>query len=950
VAYSILRSVFGCGMTIVIVACGGSNQHKTLGQLQYEPEKELEVAVETMDHEEVRAEYRELLDLFEDQQLKEQIQRRIADVYMMEGVQDQNTDAGHAKSYYVEAIKAYRDVLDKYPDSPDNAEVLYQLAKAYDMEGNQGEALRMLEQLSSRHPYYENIAEAHFRQGDIYFSYQRYSDAERSYKAVTTSANEKFLVNAYYMMGWSQYKQFQYRKSLNAFAYVMNSLLKDTLSLEELNKAHRSMVGDTLHSISLAVDKIGGASSIETVAVLADKAYIWMVYENLGDYYLKKELYELAAESYRVFVDKYTQDAKAPELHKKLVDTYVQGGFPSQALDEKSSYVEAYGIHSQYPGNVSGIREDIQPILKTYLEELAQHNHASGQALLSTIGEKREEGESDKKLANIESKAVVFLDAAAGYYQLFIDTFADDERIDEVRFLKAEVLFEGKRFEQAIGDYELVAYSPVGSSAKEHAANAGYAAIICYEKVIAKKISGSDAAKQWQSQAVESMLRFAEAFDSDERSPSVLTSAAETMFSLDEYQRAVDISAALIENNAALDPALKKTAYGIMAHSFFKLQLYVKAEQAYIEQRSFVASGTEEYTAITERLASAVYKHSETLADSGAVSEAADNFLRIKAMAPNSKVRATAQYDAVALLLSLELWSRAIPELKELQALYPQHEMAVEFPRQLAFAYEQSEQWALAADEYLSLSNHDPDEEVKREALFLSASMHEKNTNHATAVELFKRYAYTYEQPFDTRMEARYHLATNYDILGDEGKKLYWLRRIVDGDQKAGDQRTTRSQWLGAWANIEYGNYFAAEFQKLRLRLPLVKSLPKKNEKLQSALQRYQFAADYGFLEFVTESSYKIGSLYQIFAKDLRESPIPSGMTENDIQTYKDIIEQQALPFEQLAKEVHTANISRAWGGEFNPWINKSFKAMRELNPDRYNKDEQIVSYGDEIR
>lgn len=933
-----------------LVACGGANQHKTLGQLEYEPEQEVEVAVETMNHAEVREEYRELMNLFEDKQLKEQIERRIADVYMMEGVQNQNQDAGKPQSYYVEAIKSYREILDKYPDSPDNAEVLYQLAKAYDMEGNQHEALRMLEQLTSRHPYYANIAEAYFRMGDIYFSNQSYGAAEKSYLAVTRLSNEKLIVNAYYMLGWAQYKQFRYRPALNAYVYVMDSLLADTLDIAALSKAHQSMVGDTLHSVSLAIDKLGGAPAITSVESLTNKPYGWMIYENLGDYYLEKELYEVAAEAYREFVVNYSQSDKAPELHKKLVETYVKGGFPTQALDEKESYIAAYGVHSSYAGNVNGIRDDIQPVIKTYLEELAQHNHASGQDLLASLESKDKPIKDEKKRGNIEAKAYAYLDKAAGFYGEFIETFPADEKVDEVHFLRAEVLFQANRFEPAIAEYELVAYSPVGKSALEQAPDAGYAAIICYEKVIDRKVSGSDEAKKWQAQAVESMLRFSEKFDSDKRAPSVLTSAAEYMFGLDQYQRAVDITTALIANNAKLDKDLKETAYGIMAHSYFKLGQYVDAEKAYASQRSLVVAGSKEYTEITERLASAVYKQSEGMADAGNMAEAAENFLRIKNLAPDSTVRATAQFDAVALLLTLEQWDRAIPELQELIAKYPQHKMAVEFPRRLAYAYEQSEQWALAAEEYLALSNQDPDAEVKREALFVSATMYEKNKNHATAVQLFKRYAYEYEQPFDTRMEARYHTATNYDALGDEGKKLYWLRRIIDGDKEAGNARTDRSRWLGAWANMEYGNYFAGEFEKTRLRLPLVKSLPRKNEHLQSALQRYQEAADYGFLEFVTESSFKIGNLYQIFAKELRESPIPPGMSENDRKVYGEIIEEQALPFEQLAMEVHTANISRAWSGDFNPWIEKSFAAMRRLNPERFDKDELIVSYGDEIR
>ena len=61
-------------------------------------------------------------------------------------------------------------------------------------------------------------------------------------------------------------------------------------------------------------------------------------------------------------------------------------------------------------------------------------------------------------------------------------------------------------------------------------------------------------------------------------------------------------------------------------------------------------------------------------------------------------------------------------------------------------------------------------------------------------------------------MEARFNLAELYDLTKEKSKHLFWLRRIIDGDKKGGDQRTDRSRWLGAWANAKYGDYFAWEF------------------------------------------------------------------------------------------------------------------------------------------
>lgn len=933
---------------VVLSACSGNDQ-KTLGSLKYVPEKEAEIEFEKLDHQEVRQEYKELLDVFEDEKLKEQIERRIADVYMLEGEHDLNKGK-QKSSYYVDAIKAYRNILDRFPDSPDNAEVLYQLSKAYDMEGNQDEALEMLLQLTTNHPTYPNLAESYFRLGDIYFNKENYAQSANAYTYVTQLSDNKFSLNSHYMLGWSQYKRLQFSKAFQSFAFVLNELLGESESLDNLTKSEKPLAEDSIHSMSLSLDKIGGAASIATNELLANKPYVWLIYEDLGDYYLGKQLYEASAETYRLFLQSNTESKRAPLFHNRLITTYVTGGFPHQALGEKENFVRAYGITSNYYTKV-GIDQDAKDSLNTYLDELARFNYTLGQESIKTITKLTEakNPKADKIVSVVVERNTAFLNAA-DFYGEYAQTFPEDVRVDEVLFFRAESFFLAERYDLAITDYERVAYDPHGDSADEHRADSGYAAVISYQRYIDTLSDVESVKKPWQLNAVDSMLRFAETFHTDERSPTVLTNTSEFLFSLNEYQRALDVSSSLINNNASLDPTLKKTAYGIMAHSNFKLENFAAAQTSYIAQRELTAEGSEEYLQITERLASSIYKNSEVLLAGEDKDAAIQEFLKVKALTPDSPVRIIAQYDATSLLLELERWPEAIHELTELMSLFPDHELAEEFPRKLAFAYRSDENWSAAAAAYLALYEEDKDPEIQREALFVAAEMYEKNKSYDTAITYFKRYAYLYEQPFETRMEARYRLAINYQNLGDTGKKLYWLRRIIGADEEAGSQRNDRSRWLAAWAHMEYGDYFAEEFANTRLYLPLVKSLPRKQDFLEKASTSYQKSADLGFLEFITMSSYKLAGLYSSLATDLRNAPKPKGLSSDDLVTYTQIIGQQAQPLDELAAELHLSNIERAWSGDFNEWIDRSFEQLQKLQPQRFNKNEVVVSYGDAIR
>ena len=113
---------------------------------------------------------------------------------------------------------------------------------------------------------------------------------------------------------------------------------------------------------------------------------------------------------------------------------------------------------------------------------------------------------------------------------------------------------------------------------------------------------------------------------------------------------------------------------------------------------------------------------------------------------------------------------------------------------------------------------------------------------------------------------------------------------------------------------------------------------------------RYEQSAELGFLEFVTESSFKIAQLYSELADDVRDSPRPSGLSNEDSATYERVLGNQSKPLDDLSIDLHTANIERAWEGKYNKWIKRSFDELKDLYPERYAKEEKLSSYGNEIR
>lgn len=932
------------------IALAGCSSQGTIAALEEDTiETEAALDFNNLDHEQVRNEYEQLIDLVDDDYLRQQIERRIAGVNMLEGDAKQaDVNSPPKQGYYRNAIASYVDILEKYPNSPDNAEVLYQLAKAYDMEGQTNNARQMLERLVDRHPYFPAISEVHFRLGDIYFSRNWYAKAEKAYRETTVQDSGKLILNAHYMLAWSLYKQGSYNKALDHFAFVLNDLLVAEMNGRQLSVTEKPLVKDTLHSMSLALVNLGGAQAISDVDLLEDKPYIWRLYSELAEFYLEKSRYDDSAATYREFIKSYPMDTRTSDFHGKLIAAYVKGGFPKLVLAEKETFVALYAPQSKYLAEHESLKPSVYAQLKQYYVELAAHYHSQGQQALKKAKTSKEEF-----LPELAQSSLL---KATDYYGRFISAFSADKQVAQLRYKKADAHFENAQFDIAAQDYATVAYVDKSDKLGNKSA---YASLIAYQKhsdVLAKNKASEEAQAKWREQSVESMLRFANVYHKDERAIAVLTNAAQALFALDQFDRAITVSNRLLAQHKQLNPSLKRTAYGILAHSYFQKGEYQLAQNHYTTERRILtkemkmATTSQDYKDISNQIAASIYKKAEAFKQQTQSQTAIKELLSVKRIAPNSKIRVIAQYDAMSLMLQEKQWKNAIKELKDLQKRFPTHELAVEFPRKLAFAYEKSEQWSMAAAAYLALYKEDKDPVVKQDALFIAAGLFEKIGKLEKAIDFYKEYAHEYEKPFDNRMEARYHLADLYEKTNDKTRHLYWLRRVIAGDADGGADRTERSQWLAAWANAKYGDYFAWEFNRRSLRLPIDKSMAKKNGYLQDATVRYEKASEYGILEFVTMSSYKMADLYETFSRELNNAPTPKGLSAQDLAMYKDIISQQAQPFAELAGSIHQNNIELGWDGHYNQWIEKSYQAMKRLSPLRFGKEEELARYGDEIR
>jgi TolA-binding protein len=875
-----------------------------------------------------RDNYRAFLDLVsDDPQLRAEAMRRLGDLEL-EATEElqlaENIDAlNHAG--YASAVTLFHQLLATYPDYRRNDTVLYQLARAYEVAGETDEALDTLNELVAKYPHTPLIDEIEFRRGEMLFLRKNYLEAETAYQAVVEYGDSsRFYEQSLYKLGWSQFKLAFHEDSLIPFFDLLDrkvggiKLGDGENQLEDLSRAERELVEDTFRVLSISFSYMEGSDSIDGfLAGRGHPEYDYVIYMNLGDLYLEKERFVDAAETYEAFVEQDPDHPKSPLLQVEVIEAYKRGGFPSLVLDGKKAFVEHYGMdQSFWERNPREANSAVEAHLKDNLTDLAQYYHAEAQ----TNGKKSDYQE------------------AATWYRKYLDYFPGEADSADTNFLLAEILYESQDFALATDEYEITAY---GYPFHEKSAVAGYAAILAY-RAHEETLEGTPKI-EWHQRYLDSGLKFSDTYPDHPESGAVLTTVAEDLFRQNEFDLAIAVGQMVVAKDPAVDPALSRTAWTVIAHSQFDTNEFVAAEASYYKLRPFTPSDDKvAKKEIDDRIASSIYKQGEIARDAGHLDEAVTHFTRLGEAVPDSDIRATAEYDAAAVLITMAAWGRATSVLEDFRRDYPDSEFSDEITQKLAVSYEESGRSAQAAAEFERIAAAPGStEDIRREALWKASGLYAAGTVVKSEERVLTEIVENYPNPISESSVARYRLLEIAEEKGDNALRTERLEDLVYVDATAGAQRSDRTKYLAAKASLELAEPIRRSFMVMKIKQPLAESMKIKKSLMKNVLDVYGKCAAYGIAEVTTAATFRLGEAYQQFAKDLMESERPANLDEMALEQYDLLLEEQYFPFEEKAIELYLANAARAADGVYDEWVENSFDALASLMPGRYAKSER---------
>lgn len=831
------------------------------------------------------------------------------------------TDADPSRAGPLEAIQLYDQLLAKYPQYPGRDQVLYQKARAYDELGQTEDAMKVMEQLVSENPHSRYTDEVEFRRAERLFIQRKYRDAESAYTAIVSSGSgSEYYEPALYKLGWTLYKQQLYPEALNRYFALLDYKVKSGYDFDAKHtEAEQRRVEDTFQVISLCFSNIGGPDVIGSYfAANGHRAYEDRVYRYLAEFYLVKLRYQDAATVYKSFVALYPFHQASPHFSMRVVEIYEKGGFPQLVLVAKKDFAATYGLQGDYWKHFDVSKSpEVLSYLKSNLQDLANYYHAQYQ----------DPKQHEQQPANYAE--------ATRWYREFLASFHDDTQAPQTNYQLADLMLENHDYAAAAHEYERTAYD-YPTHAKSAAA--GYAAIFAHREYL--KVASADAKDAGRRDTINSSIKFADTFPQDKQAAIVLVAAAQDAYELKDLALARDSGRHLLEKFPNAAAGVRRDAWLVVGHSTFGLAEYADAEHAYAQVLEVTPAGDAARAGLVENLAASVYKQGEQANQAGDYRTAANHFVRVKQVAPTSKICAAAEYDAGAALLRLKDWTAATQVLDDFRRSFPENELVKEATKQIAYADQQAGQLAQSAGEYERVAKESANPQLRAEALLQAGDLYGQTNNADRALQAYSKYVEDFPKPVETAVETRSKIAAICKSKGDQAQYTHQLEEIVRADGAAGSERTDRTRNLAARAALELSKPVYEQFASLKLVQPFDRSLQEKQRSMDIATKTLDALVSYQVGEVTAAATFYMAEIYANFSQSLRESERPTDLTAAALKDYEQQLTSAAQPLQDKAIAVHEKNLELMRRGLNNAWTQKSLDRLAALEPDTYARAE----------
>ncbi len=874
------------------------------------------------------------------------------------------------KPNFQKPIAIYDRILTKHRDFSRYDLTLYLKAFALIETGKTDEALALYTRILTEFPESRFVPDAHMAHAEAELvNHSNFNAALARYEQVLRYTDSDLYPLALFKSAWCLWRLNRSQEAAVRFRMVLDiGQGKSKTASAKTAQGLRELREEALASIIelFTEDENNTAADLQRfLAEIGGEKYAQEVLERVSDTFYNQSRYERSLEAYQFLLKGYPYSAQAPLFQARLADSYARVG------DTKGETAALLALAQMTAKDSEWSKRQYDP------EAIKKGQNLAEQTLRQAAMSSHQRGQQYNERAALEQ--------AEARYGVYLKYFPKTTHSYTIRFYRAELLFHRlQRYAEAGDAYmDVVKANPKG----KHTRDSLYNAIASYERVREREVQGCLKGAQAKSAKIScaetdndrkfsaAIEQYIALYPTDPDIPEILFRQGKFYYDRGIYDSSVRLFGQLLEKypsssysaeagelilesfNKAQDYGnirdwarkLKRTPAfadaksqaklnGLILQASFKIgeQLasqdkHTEAAQAYYQAaeefgkdprapQAYYNAGLEYQRAGDLGAAARAYERlmvrypGNITAAQGAwtgakmyesvalFSDAARFYGLYAEKFPKESKRPDALYNAVLLRLTSGEYDKAIAGGQIFLKLYPKHQLNAEVTFLIGQAYEDQKKWSQAASVYRSFVGRarNLDQATEANARLAKVLIQSKQQSAAEQVlrEGINRAEHNRGQLHDS---GRYYLAELQMLQGDLLLQEYEAIRIEGSGQA------------------------------------LTKRLNQKSDFLKKASLAYAEVVKVKVPEWATAALFKIGRSYELFAESLRQAPVPTGLSPDEQQSYREQLETFVIPIEDKALEAYEGGYRKALELQiYNDWTRELREGLTRLSEVSY--------------
>ncbi len=747
---------------------------------------------------------------------------------------------------YSKAIKIYDRLLNEYPASDFADDALYSKAWLLAQMDDGAQSRRLFQEVIDKYPDSRYAPESYIQLAEYYFRPRPDKTDEEQivlelrkaiqlYKKVLGYRDSRRYDEALYKLGWSYYKLAAKDPSYYNDAIVYFVAVADDIDrarkLDPENKISTPNVREeaiTYIGISFTDEsytKRGVDKARRMIERLGDKAYGVEIMRAIGDTYQKIDEQDKAIYAFRNLLDMYPDYEDAPQIQENISTALYAKGRDQEAYDARMALYEKYGPQSEWYANLENADlNDKARFLKKAYKKSEEAFRANLIVDLEKAQSEEEEGRPSRPLWQ------KFADECKTY----LDVFPSDSNAYEIHWSYAKAL------DQKLGSFEesFEQYLAVSNDYLEeaHQHDAALYAVGVADTIVKIKYGGTkedstrfnladiaqlnpETLSPEETNLIQAYDNYIRLFPNGEYTPNFLAAAGGIYYNHKKFAEAKIYFQTLVRRFPGAKE--KSLAMRSIMDSYFALGKFKDSEVIAKKIMSDPNLPEDQRKFASQRLAEAIFKNAEFLAEQGDFFAAANEYLRLYKEVPEDKRYVEpALWNAGLNYQKARDWIRSNEVFNIIATEFPESKFAYDALNNMVDNYKELEQYSQAAQISERLFTTYPKKEDAESKLFNASYFYEKAGEWQEAIRINNLYIATYPA-LEYATDLFFKNADLYLKLDN----LAEANRIYDEFSKKypGDSRVIT-------AFYERGNYFLNNGQKEAAKVEYNKAIAKSEE------------------------------------------------------------------------------------------------------------------------